>query len=342
MRKFNLCATGGTFDRLHKGHEALLSTAFASACRVIVGITSGAMVSREKKTLSKIVQPFAQRKKELEQFLLQKNWLSRATIVKLEDFAGPAKSGGQIDCIVATSETAPSARKVNALRKNRRLVPAKIILCPFVRAEDNRHISSTRIRMGQSSRQGEIYAKHFAKQTLLLTRAVLPELKKPLGLLVREKPGAQTAARKVAQTLARAKPTKIIVVGDVALSNLCKAGAKIDLGFSDLKTMRKKAFSSAKQLGFSHSVELKVRNPRSRVSRSLARATMRAMQFEKPALVRVTGEEDLAVLPSVLFAPLGSAIIYGQPSQGLVLVWVGEKEKEKIAKLVSRFARQKS
>ncbi|MFA6049342.1 MAG: pantetheine-phosphate adenylyltransferase [Candidatus Micrarchaeia archaeon] len=339
-KKFNLCAVGGTFDRLHKGHEALLSTAFHAARKVVVGVTSCAMVKREKKTLASVVQPFQERVSEVKKFLARKGWGNRAQIVALEDFAGPAKNDRRIDCIAATAETAKPARKVNRLRKEAGLLPLKIVLCPFVRAQDRRHISSTRIRLGSQNRRGKIYAREFARQTLLLTRAMVPQLKKPLGILVAEKPGSGNAARKIAAMLARAPPTLAIVVGDMALSALAKAGAKIDLGFSDLKTMRKKAFKNVRELGFKFDSLVMVRNPASRVSRSLANATRKAVFSGTKTLVRVLGEEDLAVLPAVLFAPLGTAVIYGQPNRGLVLVRVGEMEKEKVARLLARFSKK--
>ena len=39
MGKYSLVATGGTFDILHKGHIALLSTSFEISDKVIIGLT---------------------------------------------------------------------------------------------------------------------------------------------------------------------------------------------------------------------------------------------------------------------------------------------------------------
>ena len=36
----------------------------------------------------------------------------------------------------------------------------------------------------------------------------------------------------------------------------------------------------------------------------------------------VEGEEDLATLPAILYAPPGSVVVYGQPDEGSVLVKV--------------------
>ena len=50
----------------------------------------------------------------------------------------------------------------------------------------------------------------------------------------------------------------------------------------------------------------------------------------------VNGEEDLATLPAILYAPLGSAVVYGQPNEGSVLVEVTLEKKEQIKDLMKR------
>ena len=54
--------------------------------------------------------------------------------------------------------------------------------------------------------------------------------------------------------------------------------------------------------------------------------------FEKESLIFVNGEEDLLTYPAVLIAENNSAIIYGQPDQGKVIVKVDEDKKEKLRK----------
>ena len=50
----------------------------------------------------------------------------------------------------------------------------------------------------------------------------------------------------------------------------------------------------------------------------------------------VDGEEDLATLPAILYAPLGSVVIYGQPNEGSVLVNVTSEMKLKIDKFMKQ------
>ena len=56
-------------------------------------------------------------------------------------------------------------------------------------------------------------------------------------------------------------------------------------------------------------------------------------------MIFVRGEEDLAALPAILALPLGSALFYGMPNEGVVLVLVGEKEKENASRVIGRFER---
>jgi len=50
MRKYRTVATGGTFDHIHTGHEALLSRSFELGEVVVIGVTSDAFASREGKS----------------------------------------------------------------------------------------------------------------------------------------------------------------------------------------------------------------------------------------------------------------------------------------------------
>jgi len=50
----------------------------------------------------------------------------------------------------------------------------------------------------------------------------------------------------------------------------------------------------------------------------------------------VRGEEDLAAVPAMLMAPEGSAVLYGQPDQGVVLVQITESKKEEIRDLLTK------
>jgi len=298
------------------------------------------MVRREGKKLAHVVEPFPQRVREVKEFLKRSRLLGRAKLFKIEDVAGPAKSSRELQAIVATTETLPKVAQVNRLRRRNNLAPVAAVLCRFVCSEDRRHISSTRIRLGELDRNGMIYARHLQATVYLLTSALIPSLKKPIGLLVRNSKKQFSAAAKAKKLLLAAKPTKIIAVGDVAVKELASLSVPLDLGFADLKTERRRVFSAPKELGFKYSALFFASNPASRITHSLVNATRKALKLEKPALVQVSGEEDLAVIPAVLFAPLGSVVVYGQPKEGLVLVPVTEAKKKELLGLLHRFEKK--
>jgi len=63
MPKFQLVALGGTFDILHKGHLALLRTAFSISSKVIIGLTSDEFATKKGKNL---LHNYSQRFQSLE------------------------------------------------------------------------------------------------------------------------------------------------------------------------------------------------------------------------------------------------------------------------------------
>lgn len=51
----------------------------------------------------------------------------------------------------------------------------------------------------------------------------------------------------------------------------------------------------------------------------------------------INGEEDLLALPAILFAPLGSLVLYGHWHYGIIGIIIDEKIKNKIFKIISQF-----
>lgn len=56
-----------------------------------------------------------------------------------------------------------------------------------------------------------------------------------------------------------------------------------------------------------------------------------------PYVIRVDGEEDLLTLPIIYFAPVGTAVYYGQPHQGVVRVLIDDALHQKVAVLLAQF-----
>lgn len=142
---------GGTFYPLHNGHKALLTKAFQVAGKngsVLIGLTSDSL-AKTKATLA----TFEQRKKILENFLVENNIKIPVTIQPLFDAYGPSIEE-EFDAIVVSPETHSTAKEINNKRKNLGKPALQIIIVPFVLADDNKPISSTRIRNKEINENG--------------------------------------------------------------------------------------------------------------------------------------------------------------------------------------------
>ncbi|MCX6768190.1 MAG: pantetheine-phosphate adenylyltransferase [Candidatus Micrarchaeota archaeon] len=138
---------GGTFDRLHKGHETLFAKAFEIGDSVVVGVTSDAFVKRTKEDWIR-VQPVWERLEGVKKFLAGRGWLNRAEIAVIEDNASsPAAERPDLDAIVVSPDTVAGAKEVNALRIKKGMRPLAISIIPRIGA-GGKPVSSTEIRKG--------------------------------------------------------------------------------------------------------------------------------------------------------------------------------------------------
>lgn len=160
MRKeFSRCekvAIGGTFDRLHKGHEKILGWAFKVGRKVYIGITSNEFARRTRP--GEEIEDLERRIKELRRFLRPKGFLKRAKIGVINDPYGPTLSE-EFDAIVVSEETFQTALEINKLRREKGLGEMKIFIVKLLLAQDGKPISSTRIRRGEIDREGRVLPK---------------------------------------------------------------------------------------------------------------------------------------------------------------------------------------
>jgi len=142
---------GGTFDHLHRGHEALLLSAVRSGRKVLVGVASDRMASGHRGGVR--LQPYSLRARRVASFL--KAHGAAFQISKIEDRFGPALTG-PYDVIVVSAEKRGNAELLNRLRRRRDLRPLRIIEVGMVPAEDGLPISSTRVRSGEMDAAGRL------------------------------------------------------------------------------------------------------------------------------------------------------------------------------------------
>lgn len=163
---------------------------------------------------------------------------------------------------------------------------------------------------------------------LRLPEEMRPRLKRPLGQLFSDIDAAVERLRQL-------QPTMVIAVGDMVTAGLLTAGIKPDVAVIDFIVMRSPASEKIRQALESFKVDVvRVRNPPGTITKELREVLETA---RPPLKVIVEGEEDLAALPAVLSAPLGSVVIYGQPGEGLVIVEVTERKRREFEKLLKHF-----
>ena len=153
MAKFDLVATGGTFDILHKGHFELLSKSFSISSKVIIGLTSDEMVKNIGK---KCNNEYSKRYEALESFIKKNFPNSSYQISKLENDFGPAVLEGNVQALVASEETSSKGKLLNRLRAEKNLSPVEIIVVPMVLAKDGSIISTTRIKNSEIDTEGNL------------------------------------------------------------------------------------------------------------------------------------------------------------------------------------------
>lgn len=143
---FDIVATGGTFDILHKGHYMLLLKAFEVGQRVIIGVSSDSFATRNQK---KIINNYRIREENLKKFIDKNFKKSNYSLYQLDDFYGPTVLTRDVQAIITTESSLENCVKINKLRESKSMPQLEIILVPLVEDKEGKVISSTRIREGE-------------------------------------------------------------------------------------------------------------------------------------------------------------------------------------------------
>ena len=146
------------------------------------------------------------------------------------------------------------------------------------------------------------------------------KLKKPLGILIKDSDATKESVLKNLPT-----SSFVITVGDATTEKLLKYGIIPSLQIVDGTEKRvKREIPSANVR-----TTLNCKNPPAEITTESLNAIKKAVLLPTPVRIVVTGEEDLLVLPVVVFAPENSVVVYGQPNEGLVIVPVDAKIRNK-------------
>jgi hypothetical protein len=169
------------------------------------------------------------------------------------------------------------------------------------------------------------------------TTYVLPErlrttLRRPLGELI---PGSEIDLGQVLRnTIAKGKPTRLILVGDSVSRQAFQAGVTPDVMIIDNLEKREKAIAYAHR----RNRVITAKNQAGRIEQNARLAVEQAIRGEAD-LVEIDGEEDLLAITAVIAAPLGSLVVYGQPNEGVVLVRVSKESKAEAEKILEQMER---
>ena len=142
---------GGTFDRIHIGHEKLLKIAFEVGEEVIIGLTSDTKAKKGRG--NEKLSSFKNRYTNLETFLIKK-FDNNFSIVKLNDDWGPGALDEDLDAIIVSEETEKVASELNKKRALEGLNPLDIVTVSLILDKKGEKISSTRIRNSEIDRDG--------------------------------------------------------------------------------------------------------------------------------------------------------------------------------------------
>lgn len=139
----------------------------------------------------------------------------------------------------------------------------------------------------------------------------------------------------IGELLPRLEGRPVYAVGDVVTHNLLAAGVAPDIAIIDGYTMR----TPCNRSPLLRVRWLTVKNPPGTITAELEDAIEEVVR-DPPAVIFVEGEEDLAVIPLVLAAPDGAAVLYGQPEEGVVLRLVDAAAKQAAASMLEVFVRE--
>ena len=171
---------------------------------------------------------------------------------------------------------------------------------------------------------------------LTLPESLRDAFKEPLGPVTTDAEALLAAADETRERRGSPDegPARLIAVGDVVTYHLREAGRAPDVAFVDGKTEREAVRDEIEAaLAATEERRIAVESPAAALSAALLDALVEALAAAEPVTVEVTGEEDLAALPAMLAAPLGSTVVYGQPGEGMVRVPITAETRRRAREL---------
>ena len=160
------------------------------------------------------------------------------------------------------------------------------------------------------------------EKDLVLPVSLREEFKEPIG---REMPDSELDSHNA--------QTSFITVGDVVSLTFRRHGVRPLLSIYDGSTERREMTDFA-ILAEGEPKEV-VSNPAGSITTELVGAIRRGIDGDV-GLIRVEGEEDLALLPCLIYAPDGTTVVYGMPGRCMMAVTTDPAIRKKAAELVAK------
>ena len=330
----NRCLLGGTFDRLHLGHEELIIGCLRRCNFLEIWLTSDEMIADK----SGKIESFEIRKSAIE-VLFQKNYSSdRLSIHRLIDKMGPAPQRDDCDAIGCTSETREACEQINRLRLENGLVELEIIEVPHKLNQDGMVISSSSIRAGIMDRSGNLWltTENLAADHIM-PRNLDSEMKTPAGQLFTGPESEPSIAMEKVLSEFPHNTHRLIAVGDVTVNTLLDMNIVPDIGVVDGRTKRLDLPEDKKVDKKLFSRVLTCTNEPGMITSEFKKTLKEASALLDGTLVVVDGEEDLAPMILHLCLEIGYVVLYGQPKEGIVVKVTDENTKINCKRLLSLF-----
>ena len=163
------------------------------------------------------------------------------------------------------------------------------------------------------------------------------ELKTPMGTLFEGPEDYPEVAMTEAIESIDRENSSIVAVGDVSVATLLGMGIVPDIGIIDGMTKRTKLEDSEKIDSSEFTNVLGAINPAGHLTPSLIEAVEGALSNDESTIINVDGEEDLAPIIIHCLAPIGTAVIYGQPKVGVVVQISSLAVKNRCRDILSMF-----
>lgn len=315
---YNRSVLGGTFDRLHRGHQTFLDYSLSRAKKLVIGLAQPPLF--RQKQFAKHIQSYVIRKRALEQFIASKKRSEDVEIVPIRDIYGTTLQDVSLEAIFVTDQTKQGGELVNEARAAAHLPPLRVEIVPLITDEDGIHLSSTRIRGGTVNRIGDVYMHIFSHGDYTCSKELLVEMKKPLGKLYTEASFPKTLENPV------------ILIGDDTVRRFVENDIPFSLAYIDGKTRRDTVVDLPLP---ARPIQTSLENKPGTISGAVVEH-MKSHMDDQQKIYKIAGEEDLLALPAILLAPVGATVVYGYPysQQGSVVVHVSEHVKNKIYSLL--------